>query len=366
VEATATVGDPALFFSPYNWRRAGGAYAESNNPGAYLKTVFTGTYARLGVDVSALAAAGVAAGAYPTLRYSIDDGPWTDRQLAVGDTSILLQGGLAGGSHTLLLYFNAAGSGVDRWTTPLSAVRVTGLVANGAFAAPATRSQRLLVFWDSIGEGAALGGATGTTMVSDATQSSIPAMAVGLEAEVGAVCFSGQGYARAGGGGVPMLYNTASPAASAWDRHSGGQSRLVNGLLSPAPDYVVCALGTNDGLAGIADATVTATVAAWLAAARGAAPSARLCVVVPLGRYKAAAIGAGVAAYQTATPDALCHLIDLGAELGAGLTAATPGGTRTSADGTHPRGVHNGAVAAELVRQIRGLRVRAAALSVME
>jgi lysophospholipase L1-like esterase len=103
-------------------------------------------------------------------------------------------------------------------------------------------------------------------------------------------------------------------------------SRLIGGLLSPAPDYVFIAEGTNDASASAA--VVTTALAGLLGAIRAAAPRAKLIVLMPPNRTQAAAIAAGMTATSL--------LVDLGA---AGTIGLSGGGIATlysDADGTHP------------------------------
>jgi hypothetical protein len=354
VNQTVTPDNPALFFSiaGLSWLLTGSASAKCNAPGNPLKTVVTGTIVSMAVDVSALVAASVAAGSYPTLRYCFDSGAIVDRQLLSTDTSIVLSNTLAAGSHTLEIAILSTNSTIDRWTTPVNLVVINSLTANGVFSAPTLRPKRLLVFWDSIGEGTTFG-VTGNTVLSDATQCAVPAIAVGLDAEYASLCYGGQGYAKAGQGNVPMLYDTTTPASSAWNRFWNGVTRLVGGLLSPAPDYIVSIHGTNDGLTPIADNVVTATVTAWLAAVRAAAPLSYIFVIYPVGQYKTSAIASGFAAYQAATPDNRAFLIDLGVPLSLGMTTPVAGGTQTSGDGTHPRIFQSARIGSAVVSAIR-------------
>jgi hypothetical protein len=69
------------------------------------------------------------------------------------------------------------------------------------------------------------------------------------------------------------------------------------------------------------------------------------------------AIAAGFNAYQAGTPDGSCFLIDLGTDIGAGMTAAVPGGTHTAIDGTHPRVPQNSIIGAAISSAISSIVV---------
>jgi lysophospholipase L1-like esterase len=352
IVATYAVNNANIFFSPYSWNISGSAYAQCANCGPYFKTIFNGTSCLLNVDVSNLTGGSVAASFYPTLRYSIDGGTFTDLQLTSATTQITLTSGLTSGAHTLYCVVNNEGSVYDRWTTPVMCTRITGLVADGTISAPTLQSKRLLVYWDSIGEGyQASGTDTGTAPGStNATGSSVPAIAYALGAEYGAVCCSGSGWTVTALN-WPPLFTPGNDTASSWNKYSAGASRLAGGLLSPAPDYIVVVDGTNDTSAS--DATVTAALSGWLSAVRAAAPNAQIFVVIPLRQTKVSAITAGFNAYQTSTPDAKAYLINLGSAIGTGLTGGSLTSSANSVDGIHPREFYNTTIAGAIVQAMQ-------------
>jgi hypothetical protein len=300
VTQTIAVTDANWFFSPYNWKKSGSAYAQSNNPGAYFKTKFTGTLCKLNVDVSPLTGASVSSANYPTILYSIDGGAFTRYQLASSDTQITLGTGLSAGTHTLELHFvGIFWNSNDRWTTPAMVLRLTGLVLAGATAAPSLYPGRAVVYGDSLGEGWEVL-ASGVSVVNEDSSLAFPAM-VGraLETEYGVVCFAGQGY-------VTSVSTANVPAlSSSWDLYYAGTSRLSAGLFSPAPDWIISAHGTND-LSSVA-AIVTSLAAAW----RTAAPSAKIAFAVPPGQARQSEIASGV----TAAADANVKLVDVAEDL---------------------------------------------------
>jgi len=112
------------------------------------------------------------------------------------------------------------------------------------------------------------------------------------------------------------------------DLYDATTSRLVNGLLSPEPDYVFCALGTNDP--GI---DITADYIRWLIALRKACGRAAVfCVVPPLGWHMAEVRSAVSARNQAG--DQRVYLIDL-APLESGFRVGQ-GATAFAYDGVHP------------------------------
>jgi hypothetical protein len=288
---TITVDDADLFFSPYNWLLSGSSYAQTNNTGAYLKTKFTGTSCKLNVSIPATST--------PSILYSIDGGAWTRADMTSATTQVTLATGLADTTHTLTVIVVFLYHGIDRWSTPTSRLRVTGVVLDGGedVAAPDLFSGRMLVYADSNGEGfEALG--VGTTQAnSDASQAFPILLGWAFGCEVGVVAYASQGYAAATGApaGVPDLED-------AWDFYYDGSSRLSGGLLSPEPDYIFCTMGQNDG-SGV-QAAVEALISAW----RAAAPDAKLVFVAPANLNQASAITAGV----TASADANAFYVTTG------------------------------------------------------
>jgi hypothetical protein len=158
-----------------------------------------------------------------------------------------------------------------------------------------------------------------------------------LNCEYGQNGFTGLGWtvAGAGGAGPVSFFTLGNDANSSWNKYWAGHSRLVGGLLSPAPDYIITNLGANDW--NVATGTVTAAVTGYLTACRVAAPNAKIVLVTAYDGEGLAGVEAGFTAYQAATPDASAFIINLNI---AGLFntslntgAATP--TAGSPDGVH-------------------------------
>ena len=309
---TVPVTDIGVFFSPYNWRLSGSTYAQTNNPGAYAYLNFTGTSVKLLVDLTPNSSGGESAGNYPAILYRVDTGAWSRYQFASTDTAVSLATGLAAGSHTLEAILVAAWYLDNRWSAPpTSVLRVTGfqIDAGATTSAPAVASGRVLVYWDSQGEGQEALGVGVTIADQDASWSASHLIGRAL-GEVGVVAFSSQGYLATGSGNVPAL-------SGAWNHYDSANSRLVSSLLSPAPDWIFSFHGQND--AGQTDAAVTAAVQSQITAWRAAAPSAKIAICAGPNLAKASAIQTAV----TNAADAKCKIITtgtnyLGAQSGAG------------------------------------------------
>ena len=103
---------------------------------------------------------------------------------------------------------------------------------------------------------------------------------------------------------------------------------MTAGRLDPQPDYIFCAMGTNDFEKNIAE-----TYAAWLRDVRVACPTSQIfCVIPPLGVHDQE-IRAAVAE-QRAAGDERVHVVETAAL--APLFRAGQGATQLAADGVHP------------------------------
>lgn len=288
------------FFSPYNWYKSSGTYAITNTPGAYCKIEFSGTSLALKVDVSALSGAGVSASNYPTIAYSVDGAALTRYQLLSSDTSLTLATGLAAGTHTLELILVGSWWSTDRWTTPVMALKITGLALDNdaSLSSPTTYTGRMVIYGDSVAEGYEALTHGVSVANQDAGQANGLLIARAFQCEVGVIGFAGQGFTTTGGGNVPDLEDS-------WDEYYNAQSRLSGGAFSPAPDYVISTMGQNDS-SGVQTA-VQNLITAW----RTAAPSAKIVFCSPADLANASAISAGV----TASGDANAFYVTTGEDL---------------------------------------------------
>lgn len=303
---TIAVNDADVFKSPYNWYTSGSTYTQTNNPGAYLKIKFTGTSIKPIVDVSPLTAVSAASGDYPRFLYSVDGGAWTSRLLTSADSTLTLSGctGLSDTTHTFELIFAAvAWDSKDRWNTPSMVLRFTGFeLDNGDdVTTPTTYSSYMIVYGDSFAEGHEVNGSGVSVTNQDASQAFPYIIGRAFDCEVGIVAYAGQGYTTQVGSN-----NNVPDVEAAYGSYFSGQSRLSAGLLSPAPDYILIAHGTNDS--GSSDAAVTTAVSNTITALRAAAPTTEIFILIPPGLVKQAAIEDGV----TASGDASTFVIDHG------------------------------------------------------
>jgi lysophospholipase L1-like esterase len=339
VSAQATTTIPVTntnwYFSPYTSYSDGAATLGSNNVrtdatkviwsnAGYFQASFTGS-ATLVVSV---AETGIASGA---VRWSIDNLPTTTTALSGSDTTITLAAsGLATGAvHSVWFELaDAYGVGGNRWNSPpTQSLQITGLVLDtgGSIVTPtaevAQRPSNVLVFGDSISEGTSWNG-VGTF---DATRSYAYSLARTLNAEIGQIGFSNQGWITATGA-IPQF-------TSSWNLYFTGATRLglggVAGKLFPIPDAIFVNHGTND------TTSVQAAATAWIAAARAAVnPTTPIFIMIPFNGTHKAELTAAVAA----AADPFTYLIDIGLVLAPSGVVASPVAGRWSIDGVHPSG----------------------------
>ena len=372
------VTDPALFFSLYNWDVSTSSAAASN-PGASLKFSFTAS-----TSVALLLSTADLTTAHSPcllLTYSVDDRPWAYYAPPVQNAtlSVTLATGLsAAASHDVRVHLSAScETGGSRWHRKAAAAGgntflvITGVAvdAGAALAPPPNLAPgKMLVYGDSISEGTnaqnydvaagRCGGPYGLG-VSSSTDSWAFAFAEAMRAELSLAAFAAQGFATRNSfnyGEVPPLLTVRDPAATAWDKVNANASRLP-ALAATPPTYVVQALGFNDQNADVPPALLTATVAAWLGAARTAlGPAPTLFLVLPFGgvlRTANATRGAILQAFADyrATPsgagDACTLALDLYPASQRGLQGlGAP--TAESCDGTHPLAKTHGRLGAML------------------
>lgn len=284
-----SVTDSQLFWSPYNWYsdgagamadtnvKASSTFAQSNNPGAYLKfrvTLATTGNVTISLDNAHLST--ITAGEFPQISVSRDGQAPVLTQLSGTTTqTITLASSLAAGTYDFCVLFQAVGlvSGGDRWTTPRLSAKITAVTipADATLVAPRLRTGRMLIYGDSITEGLHNKGTTTAVADQDAGYTWAHMVAAALDCEVGIVGFGGQGWSDTGVGNVPAF-------SSSWDLYSAGRSRLASGLLVPEPNRVLVAHGENDTTGGSLSSTITSTLAA-IRTASGA--DAAISVIVP-------------------------------------------------------------------------------------
>jgi lysophospholipase L1-like esterase len=333
---TLSVTDANWFFSPYNWYFSGSSYAAASAPGAYFKIKFSATSgdsAVLNVQVSQIPST------MPKVRWSLDGGVFTVASLS--GTTLSLATGLTMGNHTIELYLMATQGGAG-WSSLTNVLWVTGLtIGAGASSVSQTlSSKRALFYGDSITQGTcSTGNATQGVAGDDSILSYAAYLGIALGAEYGALGYTGEGYtiASAGGAGPPALFTPGNDANSSWNKYWAGNSRLTAGIFSPVPDYIFVVLGRNDY--NQSGSGVTAAVSGFLTAARTAAPSAWIFIVIPFDGSCRSVITAGFNNYRMLLVDTKAALLDTQTDVDFNLSLSQGGDlvpTFGSIDGTHP------------------------------
>lgn len=350
---TIPVTDAHLAWSPYNWQLnlAGSGYAQSQNQGPTLKFLLTGSStALLDVDVSSMVNASLPAVNYPTLGWTINNGPVQTILLTSTTTAVALGLALTPAAQTLVQFWvlnNEIASIGPRWISPVAYVRITGITVDGsgttvALGSSFLQSKILLSFGDSITEAQ-------VTEIGSRTDYAYPhTIGYALGCEVGIVSFGGSGWMTTSFD-VPPVFTVGNDTNSTWNKYEAGLSRLVAGKLSPIPDYVTINHGVNGSV------VTQPTVAGFLTALRAAVNTTTpIFVVAPFDVATSAVQSAAVlAAAVTAQGDPYVYFIPFpDTVFNSGLMRGGP--SQEASDGLHPRtqwqGRLGGMVAAEIRR----------------
>jgi hypothetical protein len=297
VSVSVAVNDASVFWSPGQWDISGSTFARTNSAGNYLKFSTSGASdVDLNVDVSVLSGNSVLAANYPMIAYQVDGGAISRTQLASGNTTLRVGASLGGGSHTFKVSLDGLGFADDKWTTPVSALKVTGLTLDaGAIAAPTLRPYRAIFFGDSIEEGQEARGAGETVAHQGGILSWAQLLADDLNAEHASVGYGGTGWLKTGNSNLPAFVDF-------YGNYSSGRSKLSGGLFPVTYDWIGISLGTND----TANGALTTEVTAQIGRLRTAAPTTAIWVFLPPNLHAETEIRAGF----TAAADANSLLID--------------------------------------------------------
>lgn len=322
------INDANLITAPGVWLVNGAVSIKTNMDQAYVRLGFTGT----------TLVAKIANGnpAY-SLYWSIDGGAWTTSVPANTDTVITFTAtALAAGNHTLELYVVTPNDNFDRWTTPVQFFQLNNFLldAGAATIAPPfgpRRAKKAMLLTDSKGH-------SGSPALTNEFYAYALRIGEAIGAELGCVSISSQGWnqAPANSTNFPTFHTVGANASQSWRWYWNGQARTAD---LAALDYIIVEQGTNG-------AVTTATVNDFLTQLR-AVTAAKIFLVVPFGRFNAAAI-------KAATLPTNAVLVDLDPnanDLSVGLT--NTGASRRSGDGLHPNQVTHGEVAARLSQALQ-------------
>jgi lysophospholipase L1-like esterase len=337
---------PQLVFAPYVWKRSGvgkQSRAEAAMPGAYLRALVTNT-SQLSLLVDGTPNAGCPPHSMPVIEYSVDHGEFHSIALTRSDGAYAItvaEGLNLKTVHVLEVDFRAADLAVERWRGIRAHLVVAGLQidAGGSVQRCPQRSRFAIAFGDSITEGVGVDGLFKSWQelgVNNARTTWFPLVAAALDCEYGQLGSGGQGL---------VLTHELPPLADTWDRFDPKTSRLQDGRLTPEPDYMFCAMGTNDP-----GNDITSSYIAFLKKFRKACPQARMfCIIPPLGVH-ADEVAAAVRA-RNAAGDARVHLIDL-LRLREYFRAGQ-GATQLAYDGVHPSVLGQAMLATEITNEVQ-------------
>jgi hypothetical protein len=236
----------AILHSPAN-AKASATLVQSINLGYCGRTLFTGDTCRLGFNMANLTTSPA-----PRFEYRVDGRVWTTEEIAAS-VELVVDTNYTKSSVHLLEWFYATNTdytqkwGQQQAAFPLSSIT---LATGGTLLKPQARALRGLVFSDSNGAGRMTLGNPANDIDGNSARLAWPAV-LGplLNAEIGAICFGGQGWTVGGNGGVP-----AFPAARNF--YWSGEARpVVTGL-----DFLILAHGTNDPSGTDITAVATADV----------------------------------------------------------------------------------------------------------
>jgi lysophospholipase L1-like esterase len=350
---------PNIYFSPYNTYsdgngrllanniREGSSYAFWVNPGAYFKTTFTGASAALDIEMNQAREYQL-----PKVGWSIDDGPLQSMQLQKGDREIQLASHLKAGIHSVWFIYQASDANQDRWNVPIAALKIYGIRPDhgekilSPMGNSAKKSKRIVFYGDSITEGAWILGNSDRLIggqyvdwvdYADAALGWPRAVAAALDAEYGVCAFGGSSW-------IAPTHPFVPPLPESWSFYFANHSRLVNGRLLPAPDYVIVNMGTNDR-----DRQTTVAIRSWLTQIRQAVGrETEVFIIVPFGQMNRKAIEDSLAGL---TDLSHTHKIDLGPQAALGLDQyGHP--SLVSFDGLHPKASATAKYAAEVTKII--------------
>ncbi|MCA1597989.1 MAG: hypothetical protein LC769_03030 [Chloroflexi bacterium] len=294
----------------------------------------------------------MATGNYPRLLYSIDNQALVQTLIPVGSgasATLALTGISGSGAHTLQFWaqgFNAQANS-DRWNGPSNAVRITSITLANSYASVAPSGvialapKRMLVFGDSITEGLSTGYSAQSTAFGnayDATLTYVVPLAAALDAEYGPVGYLAQGPSTTASSATFYV----PPVTTAYQYYHGTASRLVAGLFSPTPDYVVSVHGRNT--------TVQADMQTFITNLVAACPTSTKILIVPtFDGTNAATVIAAYNAYLTANPSVgNVFLLDLTTITPSGYAFVSGGAT--TQDSPHPNAQQHARLAAMLTR----------------
>lgn len=331
----------SILYSPLNWTQEG-ATASTINPGAYFRTMFTGSFCDMNFDTSN------ATFPYSQIYWRVDGyeagTPWVRATPAANISCNPSSDFAAAPWHMLEVVVKSTSQSINRWNASAlgTVVRFAGveLSAGAAAQLPYAAPWTIAVFGDSITEGVRTVNQTASSDVdqNDATLGWAYALGRLMGAEIGVIGFGGQGFTVAGSGGVPSL-------ATSYNLLSSGVARNT---VSP-PQLIVINMGTNDP-AGTNIATAAIGVLNGLIASY---PRTPIALLVPFNQSHLSDLQNAAANCSQPSQVSLVQT--------AGLVSSANG---LDSLGIHPTGPNNlGIVAPRLAAALQQILVSTSALA---
>jgi GDSL-like Lipase/Acylhydrolase family len=264
--------------------------------------------------------AGAVASRYPIIAWSVNGGALQTRQLAAGETSVVLVSGVA--NPVIDLFIKGMSPFEDRYTgdVPPNSVKITGFVVDlGGSTTTASVPGKV---WLNIGDSIMSGDAAAYSAGQGRPPDDLWAASDDARASYGYLLAQHYGYreTRLAYGGYDWGGGLANvPALTTLiDQKTSTMSRLTNGFLNPIPNVVLINLGENGA------PTLTDVTQALVKLRSRVKPATKIIVMVPAAGTARTQITQAFNSYTNSTSDACAFLVDLGS-----VTFAT-------ADGQHP------------------------------
>ena len=220
-----------IVYSQMNWKVSANS-AQTVNPGAWLKTIFSGATCTLNFDVSSLTTP------LPQIWYQIDGQTWQQATIAA-TVALTMPTNTDNTKHLLEVWIKATTIAGNRWSTLTSSVTFKGftLADGGALFSQDARDFGLF-YGDSITEGilALRGGDSNEPDRSDSKGAFSAKVAELLGVDYSAVGFGGTSFTLVGPSGLPKFSGSYS---FLW---SGESRNFANTRLK----FIAIMIGTND------------------------------------------------------------------------------------------------------------------------
>ncbi|HSH93157.1 MAG TPA: SGNH/GDSL hydrolase family protein [Roseimicrobium sp.] len=356
-------------FSPGNWTgddgRAGKAFRQSWNPGAYVRITWETAQAKPAAKLLLDTSTYPPNFKPPQIAYNID-GVWKSK-VSCTNNEIVIDDIAGVGRHELTVYLQSSQQ-LERWGSEgksgLNVLRITGLQVDAdskpVEAAPVKKWAWIL--GDSITEGI---GATELACYSHLLGQALQTQ--GYEYCISACGWNG--WIHRGDtppGDVPGFYAITNSvngsggvhddAASRWNKIDGNRHSLLDaagrisgyGGTGQEPSLITINFATNEAVHNSNTSDTRASILQSLAVLRKSAPSAQIVVIIPFGQYYVRELKEAVALHKKSHGnDPRISVIDLGPSVAKMLS-----GKNGLMGGLHPNDRGHALFAAKIIPQV--------------